>query len=124
MTIQIAIDVLLHSSLCHVIPLYAITNISFDPTTLLYRFRNLDVTGYSRLGNNATTLDCLNKCRSDQECFSFNYDKTKKWCYISLSEKSDLVVARDGKFAAGYRKCVAHTGNGAWDNPGFNGGQE
>ena len=91
---------------------------------LICRFRNLDVTAYSRLGNNATTLDCLNKCRADQDCYSFNYDKTKKWCYISLSEKTDLVSARDGKFAAGYRKCIANTGNDGWNNPGFNGGQE
>ena len=94
------------------------------PSLSVCRFRNLEVTSYSRLGNNATTLDCLNKCGADQDCYSFNYDKSKKWCYISITEKTSLKSVRDGKYAGGYRKCIEHIGNNGWDNPAFSGGQE
>ena len=31
---------------------------------------------------------------------------------------------RDAKYAAGYRRCVEHSDNNGWDNPGFKGGIE
>ena len=89
---------------------------------VICRYTNLEITSFSRLSSSGTTLDCLNKCRVNQDCYSFNYDKAKKWCYISISEKSDLVIRSDAKYAAGYRKCVEHADNNGWDNPEFSGG--
>ena len=77
---------------------------------------------YKRLGSNSTVLDCLNMCVEDEDCLSFNYEKDKKWCYLSISFSDTLQIKRDGRFATGYRKCTEHINDDGWDNPEFAGG--
>ena len=35
-----------------------------------------------------------------------------------------MTTIRDGKFAAGYRRCIAKANSDGWENPEFNGGIE
>jgi hypothetical protein len=66
----------------------------------------------------------LNKCRGNQECSSFNYNKLTKWCYLGTTEEIYLRQTRNSKWAAGVRRCVEHIGNAPWNNDEFSGGAE
>ncbi|KAL4538765.1 hypothetical protein Ndes2526B_g02955 [Nannochloris sp. 'desiccata'] len=83
---------------------------------------NIDVISYSRLASGLSVTDCMRKCRSNQECYSFNYNKLTKWCYLGTTEEANLRRARSSKWAAGYRRCVEHIDNNAWTNDEFSGG--
>jgi hypothetical protein len=89
---------------------------------LIHRHRNIDVVAYSRLPSGQSVADCLNRCRANQECYSFNYNKLTKWCYISTSEELNLKQVKNSKWAAGVRRCVDHVGNAPWSNGEFTGG--
>ncbi|KAG7673802.1 hypothetical protein KSW81_006993 [Nannochloris sp. 'desiccata'] len=83
---------------------------------------NIDVIAYSRLPSGQSVANCLALCRSNQECYSFNYNKLTKWCYIGTTEETNLRQTRNGKWAAGYRRCVEQINNNPWTNEEFNGG--
>ena len=89
---------------------------------LLRRHNNLDVISYSRLTAGQSVADCLSKCRVNQECYSFNYNKLTKWCYLGTTEEINLRQTRNTKWAAGVRRCVEHVGNAPWTNDEFSGG--
>jgi hypothetical protein len=63
-------------------------------------------------------------CRADQECYSFNYNKVSKWCYLGTTEEADLAAGKNTKWASGFRRCIEHTSNDAWENAEFAGGAQ
>lgn len=81
---------------------------------------NIEVIAYSRLSTGKSVADCLHMCRVNQECYSFNYNKLTKWCYIGTTE--DVHQTRNSKYVAGVRRCVEHINNNAWTNEEFAGG--
>ncbi|KAH7621912.1 hypothetical protein NADE_004506 [Nannochloris sp. 'desiccata'] len=83
---------------------------------------NIDVIAYSRLPSGQSVANCLALCRRNQECYSFNYNKLTKWCYIGTTEETNLRQTRNGKWAAGYRRCVEQINNDPWTNDEFSGG--
>lgn len=83
---------------------------------------NIEVIAYSRLSAQQSVADCVNKCRVNQECYSFNYNKVTKWCYIGTTEEDFLRQTRNSKYTAGVRRCVEHVDNAAWTNEEFAGG--
>lgn len=89
-----------------------------------YKYDNLEIMTYKRLSSNETVLDCLEMCKQDQDCLSFNYEKVKKWCYLSISHWDTLASKRNSKFSTGYRKCTEHADDNSWDNTEFAGGIE
>ena len=56
----------------------------------------------------------MDLCRSNKQCYSFNYDKTKKWCYLGNNDLSELKRKRYAKYTAGYRLCVEQSNNNSW----------
>lgn len=93
--------------------------IFFSP---FYRNNNIEVMSYSRLAADQSIEDCLALCRSNQECYSFNYNKLTKWCYLGTTEETDLLQTKSNKWTAGYRRCVEHISNDPWNNDEFAGG--
>ena len=91
-------------------------------THLLCRSNNIEVLSYSRLTSGQSVEDCMAKCRVNQECYSFNYNKLTKWCYLGTTEETDVRTVRNPKFAVGFRRCVDHINNNAWNNDEFSGG--
>jgi hypothetical protein len=89
---------------------------------ILCSHNNIDVISYSRLTAGQSVADCLNKCRANQECYSFNYNKVTKWCYLGTTEEVMLRQTRNSKWAAGYRRCVEQISNDPWTNDEFSGG--
>ena len=83
---------------------------------------NIEIIAYSRLSKEKSVRDCLKMCRKNQECYSFNYNKLTKWCYIGTTEETCLHQTRNSKYAAGVRRCVEHVDNTAWTNEEFAGG--
>ena len=91
---------------------------------ILCSHNNIAVISYSRLTAGQSVADCLNKCRANQECYSFNYNKVTKWCYLGTTEEVMLRQTRNSKYASGVRRCVEHVGNAPWTNDEFTGGSE
>ncbi len=58
------------------------------------------------------TLFCMNLCRADENCWSFNLNKNRKTCFLQTD--SDYPSQRASTWASGYRECVAS--EGSWDN--------
>ncbi len=60
--------------------------------------------------------DCLARCRKNQECYSFNYNKLTKWCYLGTTEELNLRQTRNSKWASGYRRCIEQFTSMPWNN--------
>jgi hypothetical protein len=88
------------------------------------RSNNLDVISYSRLPGGQNTQDCMARCRKNQECYSFNYNKLAKWCYLGTSEERDLRQTKNNKWAAGYRRCIEQINSSEWTNAEHFGGDD
>ena len=83
---------------------------------------NIEVIAFSRLTKKHSARDCLNTCRINEECYSFNYNKVSKWCYIGTTEEANLHQSRNSKYVAGVRRCIEHVDNSPWTNEEFAGG--
>jgi hypothetical protein len=94
------LDIFIHFNFCTAAP--ALTAVSqmflFIPVC---RINNLDVITSSRLLAGQSVQECMAKCRKNQECYSFNYNKLTKWCYIGSTEELDMRQAKNSKWAAG-----------------------
>lgn len=77
---------------------------------------------YSRLSTGQSAADCMKLCRANQECYSFNYNKLTKWCYLGITDESDLKQTSNGKWTVGYRKCVEHSDSNTWGGEQYSSG--
>ena len=73
----------------------------------------------------STTLSCLELCEADDTCFAFNYDKVRKWCYLSGEDMSEGGTQKsDARWASGIRQCVDHEDTDSdWNNEGMDFGK-
>ena len=62
----------------------------------------------------ASVLKCNALCQAEIECWSWNYDKNRKMCYLMSSEESELSSQKAGAWASGFRQCKAADAD--WDN--------
>lgn len=67
-----------------------------------------------RLEAGEGTLACLNLCRADSTCWSFNFNKTRKRCYLLSSSDEDASKRSSVAFSSGYRYCEET--DVEWDN--------
>jgi hypothetical protein len=79
----------------------------------LSRFVGGDVFRSVKLTAGQGTLFCMNLCRADENCWSFNLNKNRKTCFLQTTG-NDVTSQRASTWASGYRECVPS--EGAWDN--------
>ena len=78
------------------------------------RFSGGQVYLAKKLSSQDGVLSCSNLCRDSIDCWSWNFDKRRKMCYLMASTVSDMSSERAGSWASGYRQCES-AGEG-WDN--------
>ena len=60
-----------------------------------------------KLDPTASVLKCNALCQGEIECWSWNYDKNRKMCYLLSSEESEMSSQKAGAWASGFRICKA-----------------
>lgn len=59
-------------------------------------------------------LACNELCQQDIDCWSWNYQKDRKQCFIMASEDSDMSLQSATGWVSGSRECAPF--NGDWEN--------
>ena len=68
----------------------------------------------SKLKVRQGAMDCLKLCSANSDCWTFNYLKSKKLCYLMSSTSEEVDARKSGQFACGYRQC--EDTDGSWNN--------
>lgn len=79
-----------------------------------YRYVNGHVFRVVRLEAGEGTLACMSLCRADPTCWSFNFAKTRKRCYLMSTADDEASTRSAPAFSSGYRFCEET--DLEWDN--------
>ena len=78
------------------------------------RYSSGDVYGVSTLKSGQGVIDCSNKCANDPDCWSFDYQKNIKLCFV-MSSGNEVSTERATAWSSGHREC-SMSGEDNWIN--------